>query len=219
MHDLYDEGYIGEASLLEFLHSHSSVVYQPDFNSPYYSGINPYALGFNIFMDVKRMCENPTEEDKEWFPDIAGTEWLPVFKHICENFKDDSFILQYLSPKVMRDMKLFNIHDEGLEAAGYEVTHIHDDEGYRSVRSALSASKSLYYQLPEIYVKGSDLNGERDLVLVHNNHYGDLLDAIPSQKTLKHIANLWRFPVYLELPYEMDVHGKLDRVRTMPDAK
>ena len=35
--------------MLEFLHSHTNVVFQPPYNSPWYSGINPYALGFAMF--------------------------------------------------------------------------------------------------------------------------------------------------------------------------
>jgi hypothetical protein len=37
--------------MLEFLHSHTNVVFQPPYNSPWYSGINPYALGFAMFQD------------------------------------------------------------------------------------------------------------------------------------------------------------------------
>lgn len=62
--------------MLEFLHSHTNVVFQPPYNSPWYSGINPYALGFAMFQDIKRICQSPTEEDKYWFPDIAvPTGW------------------------------------------------------------------------------------------------------------------------------------------------
>ncbi|MGI9409628.1 MAG: SpoVR family protein, partial [Hyphomicrobiaceae bacterium] len=43
---LYDRGQISEGSMLEFMHSHSSVIYQPSFDSGHYSGMNPYALGF-----------------------------------------------------------------------------------------------------------------------------------------------------------------------------
>src|SRR5947207_6812134 len=46
MNRLYDKGLIGEGALLEFLHSHTSVVYQPEFDDRRYSGINPYALGY-----------------------------------------------------------------------------------------------------------------------------------------------------------------------------
>ena len=35
---------------------------------PGYSGINPYALGFNMYRDIHRICTDPTEEDRRWFP-------------------------------------------------------------------------------------------------------------------------------------------------------
>ena len=109
MNDLYDEGLVTEGFMMEFLQSHTSVVFQPGFDSPYYSGINPYALGFAMYTDIRRMCEHPTEEDRRWFPDIAGSDWLSTLKFAMSSFKDESFILQYLSPKVIRDLKLFSI--------------------------------------------------------------------------------------------------------------
>ena len=59
-------------ALLEALHSHTSVILQPEFDDPRYSGINPYALGFAMMEDIERICRDPTEEDREWFPDFAG---------------------------------------------------------------------------------------------------------------------------------------------------
>ena len=54
--------------MIEFLQSHTNVVLQPEFDSPWYSGINPYALGFAMMSDLRRICENPTPEDRRWFP-------------------------------------------------------------------------------------------------------------------------------------------------------
>jgi spore cortex formation protein SpoVR/YcgB (stage V sporulation) len=65
LNDMYDQGLLTEEFMLEFLHSHTNVVYQPPFDSPYYSGINPYTLGFNIYKDIRRICEQPTDEDKK----------------------------------------------------------------------------------------------------------------------------------------------------------
>jgi len=76
LNDLFDEGLVTEGFMMEFLHSHSSVVTQPAFDSPHFSGINPYALGFAMMRDIKRICEAPTEEDKHWFPDlVSGSCW------------------------------------------------------------------------------------------------------------------------------------------------
>src|SRR5690606_32640598 len=115
MHRLYEKGLVTDGFMLEFLQSHTAVIYQPPFDSPWYSGINPYALGFAIFTDLRRLCENPTAEDREWFPDFAGSDWLKTLDFAMRNFKDESFIQQFLSPKVIRDLKLFCIVDDDLQ--------------------------------------------------------------------------------------------------------
>lgn len=99
LNHLYDEGRVTDRFMMEFLHSHTNVVYQPPYNSPYYNGINPYALGFAMFQDIKRICQSPTEEDYYWFPDIAGKDWLDTLHFAMRDFKDESFISQFLSPK------------------------------------------------------------------------------------------------------------------------
>ena len=120
MQRLSAKGLITAGAMQEFLHSHTSVVMQPDFGP-----INPYTLGFNMFMDLKRMCEDPTDEDRAWFPDIAGEDWLEVLHFAMQNFKDESFIAQYLSPRLIREFRLFAIHDDDREET-LEVTAIHD---------------------------------------------------------------------------------------------
>ena len=77
LNELFQRGQIGESAMMEFMHSHSSVVFQPDFDDQRYSGINPYALGFAMMQDIRRICESPKDEDRELFPDIAGSgAWL-----------------------------------------------------------------------------------------------------------------------------------------------
>jgi stage V sporulation protein R len=64
MNRLYDEGYVNDGFMIEFLQSHTSVMQQLPFDHPYYSGINPYALGFAMMSDIKRICQEPTAEDR-----------------------------------------------------------------------------------------------------------------------------------------------------------
>ena len=93
MNLLYDRGLITEGSLLEFLHSHTSVVFQPEFNDPRYSGINPYALGFAMMSDIRRIAESPSAEDRDWFPNFAGSgDWIGALKDAWANYRDESFI-------------------------------------------------------------------------------------------------------------------------------
>jgi|AntRauTorcE11897_2_1112592.scaffolds.fasta_scaffold00797_7 spore cortex formation protein SpoVR/YcgB (stage V sporulation) len=196
MHDLYDEGLVDEGFMLEFLQSHTSVVMQPDYDSPHYSGINPYALGFAIYTDIKRICQNPTEEDYQWFPDIAGKDWLETLHWAMRDFKDESFIQQFLSPKVIRDFHLFAVVDDDRDNQ-IEISCIHDESGYRSVRSALALQYNLSLREPNIQVWEAHLRGDRSLTLRHVRHNRRNLGE-PTQEVLRHLYSLWGFPVKLE---------------------
>ncbi|MDX1456666.1 MAG: SpoVR family protein [Marinobacter sp.] len=196
LHRLYEKGLVTDGFMMEFLQSHTAVIYQPPFNSPWYSGINPYTLGFSIYTDLRRICENPTEEDREWFPDIAGSDWVETLHFAMKNFKDESFIQQFLSPKVMRDMKLFSIEDDDQEDF-YRVTAIHDESGYRTLREKLARQYNLSYREPNIQVWNVDLRGDRSLTLRHIP-----TDRVPlnddTSEVLRHTHRLWSFDVHLE---------------------
>ena len=192
---MYEEGYLGDDFMLEFFHHHSNVIFQPGFDSQHYSGLNPYTLGFNIFTDLKRMSLNPTEEDKKWFPDIAGKgNWAENFRYIVENFKDETFVLQYLSPKVIRDMKLFSIMDEN-SAMHYEVNAIHDEYGYKKIRASLSESYNRSRYVPDIQIYDVDVYGDRTLTLEHTPVNNRKLDSNSIKKVLPYVEYLWGFPI------------------------
>ncbi len=197
IHDLYDRGLVTDAFMLEFLQAHTGVILQPDFDSPYYSGINPYALGFAIFSDLRRMSEEPTEEDHEWFPSIAGKDWLPTLDFAMRNFKDESFISQYLSPRVIRDFRLFSVMDDD-QRKELEISGIHDERGYRYVRQSLSAQFNLGSQEPNIQVYDFNYRGDRSLTLRHFQHNRRPLQEATAKQVLKHLYRLWGFPVRLE---------------------
>lgn len=193
---LFDLGYLSDGFMLEFIKSHSGVIYQPDYNSKYFSGLNPYTLGFNIFMDIKRICQNPTEEDKAWFPDLIGKDWLTEIHYAMENFRDDSFIAQYLSPKVIRDMKLFGIFDDE-DNDYYEIKAIHNERGYRKIREMLSNQYDRSNRVPDIQADHVDLHKTSKLTLIHNIHDEKLLDEDEADSTVRHVRYLWEFPVEL----------------------
>lgn len=195
LYEMYDEGLVDEGFILEFLHSHSSVVFQPDFDSPHYSGINPYALGFGMMMDIKRICQEPTEEDKQWFPDMAGSDWLEALHFAMKNFKDESFILQYLSPKMIRDLHLFSILDDDNKEM-LEVTAIHDDMGYHKIREKLASQYNLGDKEPNIQVVNVDVRGGRALYLKHEQYKRKPLNDNAAE-VLRHVHRLWGFDVHL----------------------
>jgi stage V sporulation protein R len=192
---MFDEGYLSDGFMQEFYHNHSNVIFQPGFDSKFYSGLNPYTLGFNIFQDLKRMSLNPTKEDLEWFPKIAGKgNWAENFKYIVENFKDETFVLQYLSPKVIRDMKLFEIDDK-MDNNYYEVSSIHNENGYKKVRESLSQSYNRSRYVPDIQVYDVDIFGDRTLTLEYTPINNKGLDYNDIKKVLPHVEYLWGFPV------------------------
>ncbi|GGO82357.1 SpoVR family protein [Marinobacterium nitratireducens] len=196
LHGLYDEGLVTDGFMMEFLHSHSSVVYQPPFDSPYFNGINPYTLGYNMMQDIRRICERPTDEDREWFPELAGKPWLDAMHYAMHNFKDESFIQQYLSPTLIRELKLFTIMDDS-ESPTLKVSAIHNESGYQRIREDLSAQYNLGNREPNIQVYNVNVRGDRSLTLRHymynNQPLGESADEV-----LKHLHRLWGFDVHLE---------------------
>lgn len=206
LNTMYDDGYLSDGMMIEWLKSHTNVVAQQPM-----AQINPYALGFAMYTDIKRICEKPTDEDREWFPGIAGSDWLPTLDHAMRNFKDESFIAQYLSPKIMRDFRLFSILDDEHQAE-YEISAIHDEQGYQYVRQALSRQYDLSTREPNIQVWNVNLRGDRSLTLRHQQHLDRPLHD-DAQEVLKHVARLWGFGVHLE---SVNARGDVSRRWSVP---
>ncbi|RED48669.1 SpoVR family protein [Aestuariispira insulae] len=195
---LHDQGLITDGAFMEMLHSHTNVVMQPDFDDPRFSGINPYTLGFNMMMDIKRICEDPTDEDREWFPDFAGSDdWRSVLKHAWANYRDESFIQQFLSPHLMRKMKLFVITDDSKKDE-LEVTEIHSSRHYKKLRQTLANSYDITNYEANIQVMDADLKGDRILKLRHGVHNGILLEDKSRDEVLKYVKYLWGYDVTLD---------------------
>jgi spore cortex formation protein SpoVR/YcgB (stage V sporulation) len=172
------------------------VVAQQPFDSPYFNGINPYTLGYYMMQDIRRICENPTDEDREWFPEFAGSNWQETLNDAMRNYKDESFILQFLSPKLIRQLKLFTILDNSSKPT-LSVTSIHNENGYRQIREDLAANYNLGNREPNIQVYNVDVRGDRSLTLRHYMHNQQPLGASTSE-VLRHIHRLWGFDVHLE---------------------
>jgi stage V sporulation protein R len=197
MNRLYDTGQISEGAMLEFLASHSSVVFQPDFDDRRYSGINPYALGFEMMCDIERIVTDPTDEDREHMPEIAGRgDVMGVLKEAWANYRDDSFVAQYLSPHLMRKMRLFKLADRA-DQPHYKVDAIHDARGYRDVRRALARQYDPGLRDPNIQVTGANLGGDRRLTLTHHMNDEVPLAERDAVAVLGYVADLWGFDVEL----------------------
>ena len=200
MHELYAEKLIPEGYMLAFYESHSGVLRQLSYNHPSYSGMNPYALGFAIFQDIKRISMEPNEEDLLWFGQqkwVGNGNWLENVHWAMKNFKDESFIKQFLSPKVIRDFKLFSLVDDE-EDPKLEISAIHDKQGYKHVRNALANSYKLESYFPDIQVYNVNTRSDRTIILRHYMVNNRPLHKDDTLEVLKHVKRLWGFNVVLE---------------------
>lgn len=193
---LHEKGLVDDGFMLEFLKSHTNVVAQPAFDSPAYNGLNPYALGFALFADLRRICETPAAEDREWFPQLAGSDWRVTLDFAMRNFKDESFIAQYLSPRLIREFHLFALADHTDEDS-LVVDSIHDERGYRRVRKLLSQQHAQEIRVPDVQIVRFDRHGDRSLTLRHVQRRGRPLTDAAAQ-VVAHLRRLWGFAVRLE---------------------
>ncbi len=197
MNRLHEKGLLTDGAMVEFLRSHTNVVFQPDFDDPRYSGLNPYALGFAMMQDIARVCTEPTAEDRNWFPAIAGSgDPMAVLRDVWANYRDESFILQFLSPRLIRQFGLFHVLDDA-EEPQLTVQAIHDERGYRKIQRALARQYDIAWALPDIQVVDVDLDGDRTLVLHHRALNRVLLEDRDTAQVLQHLADLWGYDVVL----------------------
>lgn len=200
IHELQNKGILDHGAMLEFYASHTGVTRQPDFDECGYGGINPYALGFAMYRDIERISMKPTDEDREWFSNqdwVGNGDWLANVKWAVENFKDESFIQQFLSPKVMRDLRLFSVHDDEQDPK-LLISGIHNKQGYKTVRDALSRQYNIGYKIPDIQVYNVNRWGDRSLTLRHYMVNKRPLDPESTNDTLRFISYLWGYDVRLE---------------------
>ena len=213
INDLYTDGLVTDEFMLEFLQTHTNVIAQLPFDHPHFSGLNPYTIGFNLFQDIKRVAENPTEEDKIWLPSVQGNDWYNAVDFAMRNFKDESFIAQYLSPSLIRELKLFSICNDDKEE-DLLVTAIHDEAGYQKIRDSLSKQYDLSYIEPNIQIYNVNIKSDRALTLKHVQHDRRPLNEASTQQVLKHLYRLWQFPVILET---VDIKGKILSTQYCPE--
>ncbi len=194
---LHEQGRINDAAFLEVIHSTTNVITQPGFDHPGGGSFNPYALGYAMMTDIARICETPTAEDRAWFPEIAGNQDVTgTLKHAWAEYRDESFIQQFLSPAVMRQFRMFRLLDD-VAKPYLLVDDIHDDAGYREIRRALARSYDPSQFYAELEIVDVDLAGDRCLRIEHRTRPGQLLAEQDARASLKHLAELWGYEVKL----------------------
>jgi stage V sporulation protein R len=198
MNRLHAKGLLTDGAMVEFLSSHTNVVFQPEFDDRRYSGLNPYALGFAMMQDIERICTHPTAEDQQWFPHIAGcNDSMNVLRDVWANYRDESFILQYLSPRLVRHFGLFHVLDDANEP-NLRVEAIHDERGYRKIKQALAKQYDVSWNSADIQVVDVNLAGDRRLILHHRALNRILLEEKDARLVLQHLADMWGYDVLMK---------------------
>ena len=113
------------------------------------------------------------------------------------NYRDESFIQQYLGPKVMRDFGMFALLDRE-KARHYRVTDIHNEQGYRNVRETLARNHDLSIAEPDIQVVDVDLLGDRRLMLEAACRNQSVLAEADTSAVVEYVSQLWGYEVQLE---------------------
>src|SRR5580698_4590075 len=79
-------------------------------------------------------CARRPPRKIEYLPEIAGQDWLKTFHDVMQNYRDESFLLQFLTPKLARDFRLMAIQTgEGLDY--WKVKDTAGAEGFKAIRS------------------------------------------------------------------------------------
>src|SRR6267142_369981 len=126
-----------------------------------------------------------------------GTDWLETFHDTMHNYRDESFLLQFLTPKLVRDFKLMNILTrEGLDH--WTVTETAGPASFKEIRSRLAAAYRLESSIPEISAVRYARDTDRKLVLHHQSYDGKVLMKPQAEQTLTQLRKLWGFDVSLE---------------------
>jgi stage V sporulation protein R len=149
-----------QAYHMSFLKLHNQVI------RPIVGRLNPYHLGFTIFM---------------WIEKNLGLDHCFIAR---ESHNDESFIRKYLNEEICRDLNLFTYSKKRTE---WSIDDISDDDGWKDVRNELVKNVGLG-SLPKIFIKKVEKN--HTLILGHD-HDGRDLDLNYANKVCEHIVDLW----------------------------
>jgi stage V sporulation protein R len=143
------------------------------------------------------------------FPKLINVDWADSVRYAMENFKDETFISQYLTPNVARKLKMFAINDPDIMSEDYYVTEIANESGFKALRQKLADSYALENRVPDIQVTAVDYKGTRKLILDHFVRDMKPLALEDAKKTLAYIADLWEYSAVLKT-FEYNKDGDVE---------
>ena len=114
------------------------------------------------------------------------------------NYRDESFILQFLSPRLIREFGLFHGLDYSNEPT-LRVEAIHDERGYRRYSACTGAT--IRHRVDAAGYPGGgrcNLAGDRRLIVHHRALNRVLLEERDTRFVLQHLADLWGYDVLMK---------------------
>lgn len=156
------------------------------------AGINPYLTGTNIYAEIKRICENPTEEEKERWPWAGNISWDEKRSELVKSYDDVALLSEFLSPTVCEKSRLFY---EPRTLEQFKNLVVLEEEA-KKVREYLVNGKATL-GIPYVEIVNADYKHTGALLLEHR-HDGKLgLDEEYTRGTLPHIRDLWGHTVVI----------------------
>ena len=123
---------------------------------------------------------------------------MAVLREIWANYRDESFISQFLSPRLMRQMRMFHVHDDPAESDGIRVEAIHDERGYRRIRRAAVAPVRCRLDRSRTSRSSTSTSpATAACCCATRSLNGGLLDEADARHVLQHLADLWSYDVML----------------------
>jgi len=150
--------------------------------------LNSYLLGIKIFEDIEKRWDSPSKEEKEKFGRKGGEGRAKIFE-VREMENDISFIRNYLTPDLVRNLDLFLYKKQGQQ---WKVT----DTDWETVRDGI-VNKLVNGGYPYLVVEDGDYQNNGYLYIKHR-HEGVDLDIYYLEKTLPYVYGLWGKTVHLE---------------------
>jgi stage V sporulation protein R len=194
MSRLYEKGLLDSGSIMEFYALHASVLYQRP-----YTAFNPYKLGFEIFMDIKRLCEgiDIDDEDRKYGARLIGKDWRLETHKAMSEYRDETFILQFLTPKIARKLQIFSFRDFGADEDEMLVTETSRGYSFDMLRERLAAQYTRDHFVPDLQATHIDRKKNSLLTIRHNAVNKRPLDEESAQLVVNHLAKLWQHDVAL----------------------
>lgn len=199
-----EKGLLDAGSMIEFYAMHSNVLWQRPMTS-----LNPYKLGFMIFMEIKRLCEgkNLDDEDRKYGAGLIGKDWREETHKAMSEYRDETFILQFLTPKIARELQLFSIRDNGPHIDKYVVMETTRQYSFEDLRQRLADQHRRDYFVPDLQATRIDRNQNNRLVIQHNLQDDRPLDERSTNAVLMYLARLWQHDVVLKT-WALNGHGE-----------